>query len=53
MIILSNSNYISVTVFLGFVTWPHFNDIYKATKDAWQSDIAEEMFDNLKVHCVR
>ena len=53
MIIASKSNYISVTVSLGFVTWPHFNEMCEVTKGAWPSDIAKETFDtNLKVHCV-
>ena len=50
MIIVSNS---SVTVFLGFVTWAHFNEMCEVTKGLWPSDIAKEMFNtNLKVHCV-
>ena len=52
MIIDSNSNYVSVTVFC-FVTWPHYNEMCEVTKGAWPSDIAKEMFDtNLNVHCV-
>ena len=45
MIIVSNSNYVSVTVFLGFVTWPHFNEMCEVTKGAWPSNIAKETFD--------
>ena len=52
MIIVSNSNYINVTIFLGFVTLAYFNEMYEVTKGAWPSDIAKEMFDtNLKVYC--
>ena len=39
MIIVSNSNYVSVTGFLGFATWPHFNEMCEVTKGAWASDI--------------
>ena len=39
MIIVSNFNYISVTVFLGFVTWPHFDKMCEVTKGAWPNDI--------------
>ena len=47
MIIISNSNYVSVTVFLGFATWPHFNEMCEVTKGA------HRMFEtNLKAHCV-
>ena len=53
MIIVRNSNYISVIIFLDFVTSPHFNKMCEVTKGAWSSDIAKEKFDtNLKVHCV-
>ena len=36
---VSNFNYISVTVFLGFVTWPHFDKMCEVTKGAWPNDI--------------
>ena len=53
MIIVSNSNYVSVIIFLGFVTCSHFTEMCEVTKGAWPSDIAKEKFDtNLKVHCV-
>ena len=39
MIIVSNFNYISVTIFLGFVTWPHFDEMCEVTKGAWPNDI--------------
>ena len=38
------------SVFLGFVTWPHCNEMCEVKKGAWPSDIAKEMFDaNLKL----
>ena len=39
MIIVSNSNYVSITVFLGFATWPHFNEMCEVTKGAWPSTL--------------
>ena len=39
MIIVSNSNYVSVTIILDFVTCPHFNEMCEVTKGAWPSDI--------------
>ena len=39
MIIDRNSDYVSVTVFLGFATWPHFNEMFEVTKGAWPSTL--------------
>ena len=39
MIIDSNSDYVSVTVFLGFATWPHFSEMCEVTKGAWPSTL--------------
>ena len=53
MIIVSNSNWVSVIIIFDFVTWPHFYEMCEVTKGAWPSDIAKEKFNNnLKVHCV-
>ena len=53
MIIVSNSNYVSVIIFLGFVTCQHFNEMCEVTKGTCSRDMAKEKFDtNLKVHCV-
>ena len=53
MIIVSNSNWVSVTIFFGLSLGHIFDKMYKATKGAWPSDIAKEQFKtNLKVHCI-
>ena len=43
MIIVSSSNYISVTIFFGLSLGHIFNEMCEVTKGAWPSDIAKEI----------